>query len=59
MYFKEFIVRPEIVDVNSDEPVFFFFSFSLKQVNTVVAVTLNQNCAFLMLYKTLMFGHLI
>ena len=25
MYFKEFIVRPEIVDVNSDEPVFFFF----------------------------------
>ena len=48
MYFKEFIVRPEIVDVNSDEPVF-FFSFSLKQVNTVVAVTLNQNCVFLML----------
>ena len=41
-------VRPEIVNVNSNEPV-------LKQVNVVVVVTIlvipMQNCVFLMLLK--------
>ena len=31
-------VRPQIVNVNSDEPV--FFPFSIKQVNIAVAVTI-------------------
>ena len=48
---EEFIVRSEIVNVNSNDPV--FFTFSLKQINVVVVVILstihNQNCVFLLL----------
>ena len=35
---KECKVRPEIINVNSDEPV--FYPFSIKQVNVVVVVTI-------------------
>ena len=48
-------VRPEIVNVNNKEPVFFFY-LVLKQVNAVVVVTiamiLMQICVFLVLLKT-------
>ena len=51
---QECKVRPEIVNVNSDEPVFFFF-LVLEQVNAVVVVTISmtqmQNCVFVMLLK--------
>ena len=44
-------VRPEIINVNSDEPVFYLLV--LKQVNAVVVATISiihmQNCVFLML----------
>ena len=44
-------VRPQIVNVNSDEPVFYLLV--LKQVNAVVVATISiihmQNCVFLML----------
>ena len=46
-------VRPEIVNVNSDELVFFLLV--LKQVNAVVFVTISmiymRKCVFLMLSK--------
>ena len=46
---QECNVSPEIVNVNSDEPVFFFLLL-LKEVNTVVvAIIRMQNCAPLML----------
>ena len=49
---KECKVRPEIVNVNSDEPVFYIL-LVLKQVNAVVVVTISmirmQKCVFLML----------
>ena len=45
--------KPEIVNVNSNEPVFILLV--LKQVNAVVVVTIlmisMQNCVFLMLLK--------
>ena len=44
-------VRPEIINVNNNEPV--FYPFSIKQVNVVVAVTILmihiQKYVFLML----------
>ena len=44
-------IRPQIVNVNSDKPVFFFLA--LKQVNTVVVVAMSmiymRKCVFLML----------
>ena len=47
---QECKVRPQIVNVNVDDPV--FFPLLLKQVNTVVVVTTSiihaQNCVFLM-----------
>ena len=50
---QEFKVRPEIVNVNSDEPV--FYPFSIKKVNAVVVLTISmllmQNCVLLMLLK--------
>ena len=50
---KKCNVRPEIVNGNSNEPV--FFSFSIKQVNVLVVVTIlmipMQNCLFLMQLK--------
>ena len=50
---EECKVRPQIVNVNSKEPVFFLLT--LKQVNAVVVVTISmihmQNCVFLMLLK--------
>ena len=46
---RECKVRPQIVNVNNKEPVF----FPLKQVNAVVvaiiSMTRMQNCVFLML----------
>ena len=51
---QECKVRPEIVNVNSDEPVFFLLV--LTQVNAVVVVIISiicmQKCVFLMLLKT-------
>ena len=50
---RECKVRPEIVNVNSNEPV--FYPFSIKQVNAEVVVTISmihmQNWVFLMLLK--------
>ena len=51
---QECKVRPEIVNVNSDEPVFFLLV--LTQVNAMVVVIISiicmQKCVFLMLLKT-------
>ena len=51
---QECKVRPEIVNVNRNEPV--LYPLVLKQVNAVVVVTISfismQNCVFLMLLKT-------
>ena len=48
---QECKVRPQIVNVNGDDPVFFLLV--LKQVNAVVVVTISmihmQKCVFLML----------
>ena len=48
---QECKVGPEIINVNSNEPV--FYPFSLKQVNAVVVVTISmihiQRFVFLML----------
>ena len=38
---EECKVRPEIVNVNSDEPVFFFL-LVLKKVNAVVVLTISM-----------------
>ena len=38
---RECKVRPEIISVNSDEPVFILSV--LKQVNTVLVVTISRN----------------
>ena len=50
---QECKLRPEIVNVNSKEPVFFLLV--LEQVNAVVVVIISmsrmQNCVFLMLFK--------
>ena len=51
---QECKVRHKIVHVNANEPV--FYPFSIKQVNTVVVVTISiismQNCVYLMFLKT-------
>ena len=51
---EECKVRPQIVNVNSKEPVFFLLT--LKQVNAVAVVTTSmihmQKCVLLMLLKT-------
>ena len=48
---KECKVRPEIINVNSNELV--FFPFSIKRSNAVVVATISmihmQKCVFLML----------
>ena len=53
---KECKVRPEIVNINSNQPVLILLV--LKQVNAVVVVTIPtihmQKCVFLMLQKTWM-----
>ena len=50
---QECKVRPQIVNVNNEEPL--FFPFRLKQVNAAVVATISiirmQNCVFLMLLK--------
>ena len=52
---QEFKIIPEIVNVNSDEPV--SFPFSIKQVNAVAVVIIliihMQNFVLLMLLKIL------
>ena len=49
---QKFKVRPQIVNVNGDDPVFFFI-LVLKQVYAVIVATTSiihsQNCVFLML----------
>ena len=44
-------VRPQIVNINGDDPV--FFPLVLKQVNAAIVATISiihsQNCVFLML----------
>ena len=48
-------VRPEIVNVNSNEPLFYPFSIKTSKVNVVVVVTMSmipmQKYVFLMLLK--------
>ena len=48
---QECKVRPQIVNINGNDPVFFLLV--LKQVNAVVVATISiihsQNCVFLML----------
>ena len=48
---QECKVRPQLVNVNGDDPV--FFHLVLKQVNAAVVATMSiihiQNCVFLML----------
>ena len=50
---RECKIGPQIVNVNSKEPV--FFPFSIKQVNAVVVAIISimhmQNFVFLMLLK--------
>ena len=50
---QECKVRPQIVNVNGNDPVFFLLV--LKQVNAVVVATISiihmQNCVFPMLLK--------
>ena len=52
---EECKTRPQVANVNGDEPVFFFHSV-LKQVNVVVVVIISinrmQKFVFLMLQKT-------
>ena len=51
---QECKTRPQVVNINGDEPV--FFHFVLKQVNVAVAVIILTICmqkfVFLMLQKT-------
>ena len=51
---QECKVRPQIVNLNRDEPV--FFPFSIKTSKSVVVATIStihmQKCVFLMLLKT-------
>ena len=58
---QECKVRPEVVNVNSDEIVFFLLI--LKQANAVEVVIISmihmENCVFLMLLKTLISKFLI
>ena len=58
---KECKVRPQIVNINSDEPDFTLSV--LKQVNTVGVVTISmfhmQKCVLLMLLKTKMLKYLM
>ena len=58
---QECKVRPQIVNGNSKEPV--FFPFVLKQVKAVVVVIISmtrmQNCVFLMLLKICMLKYLV
>ena len=56
MYFNEqsrIKVRPQIVNVNSEEPI--FFPLVLKQVNVMVIIIISmnpmQNCVFPTLLK--------
>ena len=48
---QKFKLRPQIVNVNGDDPVFFILV--LKQVYAVIVATIStihaQNCVFLML----------
>ena len=50
---QECKTRPQVVNVNGDEPVFFHLHLVLKQVNVVVAVIISimrmQKCVSLML----------
>ena len=52
---QECKVRLQIVNVNSDEPIFYFIRLVLKQVNAVVVVTTSmihlQKYVILMLLK--------
>ena len=50
---QECKVRPEVVNINSNEPI--FYPFSIRTSKCVVVVTIlmipMQNCVFLMLLK--------
>ena len=59
--YQECKLRPQIVNVNSKEPV--FFPLVLKQINAVVVVTISiihmPSCVSLMLLKNGMLKYLI
>ena len=50
---QEYKVRPEIVNVNNNKPVFFPFSIKTSKCSVVVTKLMipMQNCVFLMLLK--------
>ena len=53
--------RPQIVNVNSEEPVFFPISIKTSKYSSVVTLSMirMQNCVFLMLLKIQMLEDLI
>ena len=53
--------RPQTVNVNSEEPVFFPFRIKTSKCSVVVTMSMirMQNCVFLMLLKIQMFEDLI
>ena len=54
---QECKTRPQIVNTNGDDPVFFLFS--IKQTNAAVVATTSrihmQNCVFLVLIELIIF----
>ena len=46
---QECKTRPQVVNVNGDEPVFFPFSIKTNVVVVVIAIIRMQKCVFLML----------
>ena len=51
---QECKVRPEIVNVNSNEPIFYPFSIKTSKCSSSckISMILMQNCVFLMLLET-------
>ena len=58
---QECKVRPQIVNVNSEEPVFFPISIKTSKYSSVVTLSMirMQNCVFLMLLNIQMLEDLI
>ena len=50
---QECKIRPEIIDVNTNEPVFYPFSIKINAVEIVIVLMIHMlNCVFQMLLKT-------
>ena len=48
---QECKVKPQVVNVNEDDPAFFFPLLVNAVVVATISITLRQNCVFLMLLK--------